>query len=60
MRVYHMIIGRKGAETIGDKSTRREYKSARQGAAPDGWICVGVCGFHDEPKKALSVKEDEK
>ena len=51
MRYYHMIIARPAAENIGDTSTRREYIARRQGSAPEGWVCVGVCGFHDEPGK---------
>ena len=27
MKVYHMIIGKKYAEQMGDTSTRREYQS---------------------------------
>lgn len=51
MKFYHMIIGRPGAERMGDTSTRKEYISRKQGAAPDGWVCVGVCGYHEEPKE---------
>ena len=48
-KYYHMIIQR-----IGDLTgkTRREYISRRQGSAPDGWICVGVCGYHEKTKKS--------
>lgn len=56
MRKYHMIIARPGPENGGDHSTRREYISTRQGSAPAGWICLGVCGFHDEPKKEEKKK----
>lgn len=48
MKIYHMIIARAAAEVMGDTSTRREYLNRRQGAAPAGWICVGVCGYHEE------------
>lgn len=51
MRKYHMIIAKPGPENMGDHSTRREYINTRQGSAPAGWICLGVCGYHDEPKK---------
>jgi hypothetical protein len=51
MKKYHMIIAKPEAEKSGDRSTRREYISTRQGSAPAGWICLGVCGYHDEPKK---------
>lgn len=60
MKYYHMIIGRIAAENFGDKSTRREYISRKQGSAPAGWVCVGVCGYHEEPRKnAAPVKEEE-
>lgn len=50
MRYYHMIIERKTGWDISPEG-RREYISTKQGAAPDGWKCVAVCGYHDEPKK---------
>ena len=50
MRFYHMIIARPAAENVGDHSTRREYICKRQGAHPDGWVCLGVCGYHDTPR----------
>ena len=46
MKLYHMVIQRGD-----DPSTRREYIHQRQGAAPAGWKCVGVCGYHETPKK---------
>ena len=51
MKYYHMIVGKKWEEDHGDTSTRREYISRRQGAAPEGWVCLGVCGYHEEPKR---------
>ena len=45
MRYYHMIIEPK------DGGTRKEYISTRQGEAPEGWRCVGVCGYHDKPRE---------
>ena len=44
-KYYHMIIQR-----IGDKTgeTRKEYISKHQGSAPAGWVCVGVCGYHEK------------
>lgn len=30
------------------KSSRREYISRKQGSAPLGWTCIGVCGYHEE------------
>lgn len=49
MKIYHMIVGRRAAENVGDRSTRKEYMSVRQGSAPAGWVCVGVCGYHETP-----------
>lgn len=51
MRYYHMIIAREIAESFGDTSTRREYIARRQGSAPEGCVCLGVCGFHDTPSR---------
>lgn len=47
MKYYHMII-----QHVRDKdgTTRREYISTHQGAAPAGWKCIAVCGYHEEPK----------
>ena len=59
MKYYHMIIGRIAAENFGDKSTRREYISRKQGSAPAGWVCVGVCGYHETPKNDASPEAKE-
>lgn len=48
MKYYHMIVQYPGDR---DGSTRREYISTRQGAAPPGYICVGVCGYHEKPQE---------
>lgn len=48
MKYYHMIIQRL-ADLSGE--TRREYVSTVQGSAPNGWICVGVCGYHEKPRQ---------
>ena len=48
MKYYHMIIQRK-SDLTGE--TRKEYISRRQGSAPDGWVCVGVCGYHETAKR---------
>ena len=48
MKYYHMIVQRK---TDWTGETRREYISARQGSAPPGWKCVGVCGYHKVRRK---------
>jgi hypothetical protein len=34
-----------------DGNTRKEYISTKQGAAPPGWKCVAVCGYHEEPRE---------
>lgn len=47
-KYYHMIIQRR-VDWTGE--TRREYISRRQGSAPEGWICVGVCGYHEVVKE---------
>lgn len=49
MKYYHMIIAKPAAETMGDTSTRKEYISPSQGSAPQGWICMGVCGYYEKP-----------
>lgn len=54
MKVYHMIIANPYAERWGDTSTRREYLSTKQGSAPSGWICIGVCGYHEYHAKRRS------
>jgi hypothetical protein len=50
MKYYHMIIQRIG-QWDDDTSNRKEYISTRQGAAPPGWKCVGVCGYHEIKKR---------
>lgn len=47
-KYYHMIIQRRYDR---NGETRREYISTRQGTAPQGWMCVGVCGYHEAPKE---------
>lgn len=49
MRKYHMIIQRPGPARWGETEGRREYISTHQGSAPPGWVCVAVCGYHEEP-----------
>ena len=51
-KYYHMIIQRKGDLT---GETRREYISTRQGSAPNGWVCVGVCGFHEKAQRTENI-----
>lgn len=48
MKYYHMIIQR---NDDWDGKHRREYISTTQGAAPYGWKCVGVCGYHEKPRE---------
>ena len=50
MKYYHMIIQRPGPARRGEPDGRREYISTRQGSAPDGWVCVAVCGYHEEKR----------
>lgn len=47
-KYYHMIVQRRYDWT---GETRREYISTRQGTAPQGWVCVAVCGYHEAPKE---------
>ena len=44
MKYYHMIVEKWWT------GERKEYISKTQGAAPDGWKCVAVCGYHEEAK----------
>ena len=46
-RYYHMIIQRPGYVGRGTE-TMREHISTRQGSAPEGWVCIAVCGYHDK------------
>lgn len=57
-KYYHMIVARPAAERTGDTSTRREYISPRQGSAPEGWVCLGVCGYHEKPGRSAAHGED--
>ena len=59
MKYYHMIIARPGPENMGDHSTRREYISRRQGAHPAGWICLGVCGYHETQAPKIQNEREE-
>ena len=59
IKYYHMIIARPSAENVGDTSTRKEYIARRQGSAPSGWVCVGVCGFHEETRPHSSREDVE-
>lgn len=57
MKYYHMIVERK-CPTNFDKPERKEYISTHQGAAPEGWKCVGVCGYHEEPNSRKENKNE--
>jgi hypothetical protein len=48
MKYYHMIIEKKTTKPNEPKE-RKEYISTTQGAAPAGWKCIGVCGYHEKP-----------
>lgn len=48
IKYYHMIIQHMSDNT---GETRKEYISRKQGSAPPGWKCVGVCGFHEKQNK---------
>lgn len=50
-RYYHYIIGRECNERFGDTSTRKEYIGGKAPILPDGWVVIGVCGFHDKEDK---------
>ena len=52
VKYYHMIIEPKAG------GKRKEYIHHRQGAAPAGWKCVGVCGYHEAPKKDRDTKSE--
>lgn len=47
MKIFHMIVEHNTTRE------RKEYLSKKQGAAPPGWTCVGVCGFHEMTKKTI-------
>lgn len=53
MKYYRMAI-----ENIktGERDT---YISKRQGAAPSGWRCIGVCGYFEQPSRNESDEEQE-
>lgn len=55
MKYYHMIIERK---TDWEGKDRREYISTTQGAAPPGWRCVCVCGYHEKVKEKANEAVD--
>ena len=59
MKYYHMIIAKLDPERPGetDDTTRREYISPKQGSAPKGWKCIGVCGYHKTPNGRKSLEE---
>ena len=46
-KYYHMIIEPIG-NWPGETTGRKEYISTIQGAVPDGYKLVGVCGYHEK------------
>ena len=54
MKIYHMVVGKKWEEEHGDTSTRKEYLSNKQGSAPYGYVCVGVCGYHETVERSVT------
>ena len=58
MKYFKMIIARKAAENMGDTSTRTTWVSKRQGDAPSGWICLGVCGYFETERERSGLNED--
>lgn len=62
MKYYHMIVEKLPPyynPNANMTHTRTEYINAKQGHAPAGWRCVGVCGYHEEPAKKVK-REDIK
>ena len=41
MKYYHMIIEQWWT------GESKEYISKKQGAAPNEWKCIAVCGYHE-------------
>lgn len=60
MKYYHMVVGIPGKERMGDTSSKKEYISRKQGDAPEGWVCVGVCGFHENREESCENEVDKK
>ncbi len=53
MKYYRMAI--RNIKT----GKRDTYISPRQGSAPAGWVCVGVCGYFEKPKRAKEQEEQD-
>ena len=58
-RYYHMVIQPIG-QWPDDTNNRREYISTKQGSAPDGWRCVGVCGYHEKEEAVNTANNKQK
>ena len=58
MKYYHMIIEPVAylPDTKEAKESRKEYISTHQGAAPIGWRCVGVCGYHENTNNSVGER----
>ena len=57
-RIYHMIVEPRTTYGFSEEELpvymrrkRKEYQSTKQGSAPAGYVCVAVCGYHDEPSR---------
>lgn len=46
MKIYHMIVQPKSEVRFGYEGIK-EYLSRTQGAAPNGYVCICVCGYHE-------------
>lgn len=46
MKIYHMIVQPKSEVGFGNEGIK-EYLSRTQGAAPNGYVCICVCGYHE-------------
>lgn len=53
MKYYRMAI--RNIKT----GKRDTYISHRQGSAPAGWVCVGVCGYFEKPTRAKEEQEEQ-
>lgn len=53
MKYYRMAI--RNIKT----GKRDTYISPRQGSAPAGWVCVGVCGYFEKPTRAKEQEEQD-
>lgn len=59
MKIYRMLIAKPAAEKAGDTSTRTTYNSPRQGKAPNGYVCLAVIGYYEQPKEKYKEANEE-